>query len=81
MASTEQRKVDDIVHRARGAYVAGRKDLQVCCNTLIGNGWFQPKWGDGNDKTADPDVFVANNDHLYTFITEKTTCKACRDLF
>ena len=65
------RNIDAIVHHGQGPYSG---NLRIVC---FAGRWFQPKWGEGNDKTIDPEIYVANNDHLYSKLTEKVTCVDC----
>lgn len=75
MSSAPQREVDAPVHYANGPHAG---NIRLVCK--IGY-WFQYKWGpEGSDKTTDPAVFVANNDLLFTFNTEKVTCDNCNEL-
>jgi hypothetical protein len=68
-----RRKVDAIVHLARGPFSG---NIQLVCH--VGK-WFQSKWGPEDcDKTIDPEIFIANNDLLYTFNQEKKTCIDCK---
>lgn len=71
--SSTQRKVDAIVHSARGPFSG---NIQLIC--YVGR-WFQSKWGpEDSSKTTDSEIFIANNDLLYTFNHEKATCTDCK---
>lgn len=52
---------------------AQQPDIQFCCDST----WSSPKWGTRKDQVAAPEVYVADNDRLYTFNTSKVTCEAC----
>ena len=66
-----RRKVDTIVHRVgdfthnRGEYVCGIQ--------------FEPKWGTPDEQyTEDPEVWVDDDDGLFTRNAAKTTCPECK---
>jgi hypothetical protein len=70
--TASRREIDAPVHR--GGYSDG-KHIQLVCD----NSWVEPKWGRDEDrKTTDPEVYVADDDRLYTFNSEKTTCEGCK---
>jgi hypothetical protein len=65
------RKIDAPVHL--GVY-SDNKCIELACG-----GFVEPKWGSDDDrKTTDPEVYVADDDKLYTFNARKATCVTCK---
>lgn len=63
---------DDVVHQISWA---SQPDLQFWCDSE----WSTPKWGTTDDQyTEIREVYVADDDRLYTFNSEKVTCPACK---
>lgn len=50
---------------------AGQGDIQILCTAEE----TEPKWAGA--KTATPNVYLAENDQLYTFDRELVTCPDC----
>lgn len=65
------RKVDAPVHL--GIY-SDSKHIELACGS-----WVEPKWGTEDEQhTEDPEVYIADDDRLYTFEPTKATCVSCK---
>lgn len=66
------RTLDSPVHLI---HWSSHSSLQFLCD----GSWGTSKWGPEDDsKTVDENVFVADDERLYTFEAEKATCEACK---
>lgn len=72
LAVKSKRKVDAPVHL--GGY-SDSKHIQITCD----QSWVEPKWGSPDEtRTTDKEVYIADDDRLYTFNENKVSCSGCR---